>query len=128
MPLDDSNLYEILFPDIDDDDEENTDDIGRLRINEMFNNIDVNEISKYFDLDMYNQSFPIDDHASLSVMHFNIRNLITNKDELTTNISLMNRPPDVIALSETWLDLSDDTVINIEGYRCYNVIRDTPHS
>ena len=126
MTLDNQNLYAMLFPDYDDDNS-NSDDIGHLRISEIFNDVDFNDISKYYDIKSFNNSFPVNDQSSLSVIHFNIRNLRTNMDELEANISLMKRDPDVIALSETWLDLPDDTVTHLNGYKSYHVIRDAPH-
>ena len=127
MSVDNTNLYEMLFPDHEDDDLDNSDDIGRLRIKEIFDNADTKDICKELDLAAYNQSFQDNDHSSLSVMHFNIRNLITNKDELVATISMMKRKPDIIALSETWLAKADDSNVVILGYKCYNIIRKTPH-
>ena len=126
MTVNEDNLFEMLFPDHDEDNPD-CDDIGRLRINEIFSNNDVNEMSKYFDLNLYNESFSSNNEQSLCVMHFNIRNLLINKSELESNISLMKHSPDVIALSETWLDKFDDTVFEFKGYTSYNVIRDAPH-
>lgn len=119
------NLYEMLFPDHDDDDA-NTEDIGLLRINEIFN-VDFNDICKFFELETYNDSFSTDDDSSLNIMHFNIRNLVTNLIELEAYISLLKRRPDVIALSETWLDKFHESNINVQGYTCYNVVRSRPH-
>ena len=120
-----SNLYEMLFPDHDDDDA-NTEDVGLLRINEIFN-VPFTDICKFFELESYNNSFSTDDDSSLNIMHFNIRNLVTNKTELEECISLLKRKPDIIALSETWLDRFNKTSINFQGYTCYNVVRTKPH-
>ena len=79
----------MIFPDSDDD----SDDIGRIRINDMFSNQNLEEISKYFDITSYNNSFPDNNDSSLSLIHFNIRNLLSNKDELDTIISMMHRTP-----------------------------------
>ena len=113
----------MIFPDSDDD----SDDIGRIRINEIFSNQNIDDISKYFNVSSYNNSFPDNNDSSLNVIHFNIRNLLSNKDELEAIISTMKRKPDVICLSETWLDNSDDSTIKIEGFLIYNVIRESPH-
>ena len=124
--VNDVNLLEMLFPDSDTDDVDNSDDIGRLRMNEMFN-AEFGDISKYHSLESYNTSFPCNDNSSLNIIHFNIRNLITNKDELETNITLMNRTPDVISLSETWLNASNESQVNIQGFNAYNIVRQTQH-
>ena len=124
MAFNDVNLLEMLFPDHDTDDANNSDDIGRLRMNEIFN-AEFNDISKYYDLESYNTSLTCNDNSSLNVIHFNIRDLITNKDELETNISLMSRTPDVISLSETWLNSSHESEVNIQGYNIYNIVRPT---
>ena len=52
MAFNDVNLLEMLFPDHDTDDANNSDDIGRLRMNEIFN-AEFNDISKYYDLESY---------------------------------------------------------------------------
>lgn len=113
----------MLFPDNDDDSE----DIGRLRINDIFSNSNNDEISKYFDISTYNDSFSDSSASSLSVVHFNIRNLTRNMNELESVISMLKRTPDCICLSETWLDSSSEPYIKLDGYVCYNVLRDSPH-
>lgn len=125
MNSSDANLYEMLFPDHDDDDA-NTEDVGLLKINEIFN-VDFNDICKYFELDSYNSSFSTGDDSSLNIIHFNIRNLVSNRDELEVCLSQLKRKPDVIALSETWLDKYNKSTINFQGYICYNVVRNKPH-
>ena len=112
----------MIFPDSDDD----SDDIGRLRLNDIFSNQNIDEISNYIDINSYNTSFPDNNGSSLNVIHFNIRNLLRNKDELEAVLSMMKRTPDVICLSETWLDNSEDLMVKIEGFVTYNVIRESP--
>ena len=124
MTLDNKNLYEMLFPDCDDD----FDNIGRIRINEIFSNMDVNEIPKYFDLKSYNSTSSDNEPSTFRVIHFNIRNLLINKDELESLLSMMKHTPDVICLSETWLDSASDSNVKLDGFICYNIIRDSPHS
>ena len=77
----------MIFPDSDDD----SDDIGRLRLNDIFSNQNIDEISNYIDINSYNTSFPDNNGSSLNVIHFNIRNLLRNKDELESIISMMKR-------------------------------------
>ena len=48
MTLNYDNLLEMLFPDHTVDDEINSDDIGRIRLNDMFN-AELDDISKYYD-------------------------------------------------------------------------------
>ena len=115
------NLYELLFPDSDDDA-----DIGRIRVNDIFSNLENDEISKYMDITLYNRSFTDNDDSSLSVIHFNIRNFLSNKDELLAILSMMTRTPDIICLSETWLDTSNEMYAKIDGFIAYNVIRESP--
>ena len=121
---DSPNLLHTLFPDSDDIDEKM--DPGLLRINQMFSHLNFNEISKYYDLQLYNDCFPREDNEMLSVYHFNIRGAHHNKTNLETIIHSLKQP-DIIALTETWFSDSDHQNFILDGYQVFNVVRNTLH-
>ena len=122
---DDFNLYDSIFPDNDDIDSKM--DPCLTRINQMFNHLNFNEISKYYDLKLYNECFSTESQDMLSIYHFNIRGAHSNKTNLETILHCLNHQPDVIALTETWFDESDHRDFVLDGYQTFNVIRETPH-
>ena len=116
------NLYETLF--IDEDDNE---DIGMQTINELYDHANFDEISKYYDVGSYNKVFPSANCDVLSIIHLNIRNYSSNINEFEALLSTLNHSPDIIALSETWLNATTRLNTHLAGYTCYHVIRNTPH-
>ena len=70
------NLYDSLLPDGDDFDP------TMSTIGLMYDHLNLNEISKYYDLSQYNNSFETDDNKILSILHFNIRSIGKNGDEM----------------------------------------------
>ena len=57
--------------------------------------------------------------TGLHIIHINIRSLLPHFDEF--KIAVSDLDPDIVALSETWLDSSvDDIDISLDGY---NVVR-----
>ena len=113
-----NNLYDTLFTD---DDEL---DVGMLAINEMYGHLNFDEMSNYFSLSNYNVKFPSDNASTLSVIHFNIRSVETNITHLEALLSNLQQSPDIIALTETWLDESNMEKYILDGYKSFHVVRE----
>ena len=109
-----SNLYEAPF----------TDDVdfGMLAINELYGQLNVDIMSNYVSLSEYQNSLPKDDKNILNFMQFNIRNLETNFIQLETLLSTLPKPPDILALTETWLNEENKDSYSIEGYNIYREV------
>ena len=122
---DSANLLDSLFPDS--DDIEDKMDPGLMRINQMFTHLNFDEISKYHDLQLYNNCFPCQNNEMLSIFHLNIRGAHFNKTNLETLLHCLKHQPDVIALTETWFNEDDYLNFNLVGYQVFNVVRKTPH-
>ena len=59
----------------------------------MYNHLNVSEMSQYYDLDKYNASIPHGEETTFNIMHFNIRSLTKNGDELLGLLQLtLTRP------------------------------------
>ena len=65
--MNENNLYDYLLPDSDDFDP------TLSTIGLMYNHLNMDEISKYYDIKQYNKSFPHYNDKVLSIIHFNIR-------------------------------------------------------
>ena len=114
---DSGNLYDSIFTDDDDL------DVGMLAINEMYGHLNFDEMSNYFSLESYNKTFRLDNHQALNLFHFNIRGLESNLVHFEALLSNMVKMPDIIALSETWLQKDDMDYFSLEGYNCFHVVR-----
>ena len=60
----------------------------------------------------------------LSIIHFNIRSLEFNLVSLEALLASMLQTPDIIALTETWLDNDNMNNFSIEGFYSYHMVRD----
>ena len=112
-----NNLYDAILPD------DNDFDAAMETIGLMYDHLNFDEISKYYDLDQYNRSFPTDDDKILSIMHFNIRSLTKNGDEMIVMLESLQKKPDVIVLSESFLDSNSTSTMKINGYKDFHVVR-----
>ena len=112
-----SNLYESLFADSDENDYE----LDRLK--QMFQHLNYEEISRYYDINNYNDSFVATNNSVLIIFHINIQSLLTNMDSMTALFHSLKHPPDIIAVSEHWLTEINKDSLNFPGYKAFHVIR-----
>ena len=112
-------MYDTLFPDHDEF------DVGMSTIGEMYDHLNFEDISKYYDIEQYNTSFRNNIDNLLSVLHFNIRSLGKNGNEMTAFLQTLTKQPEVIALSESFLDSNSIDEISINGYQGFHSIRGT---
>jgi len=86
--------------------------LGSLILNEM--NC-LNNVKTYYIEDLSSHSFSIN---SINIFSMNIRSIKANFDELVLMLSTMNNSFDIIILSETWLTIDFNFVLN--GYCTIN--------
>ena len=112
------NLYDSILPDDSDF------DAAMATISLMYDHLNFDEISKYFDLDQYNRSFSTDDDKLLSLLHLNIRSLTKNGDEMLVMLETLKKKPDILITSESFLDSNSTSIMKIDGYNGYHVARE----
>ena len=112
------NLYDTMFAD-----EPDEFDAGLSTIGMMYDHLDFNRISNYYDIEQYNKSFQNLEGKLLSVMHFNIRSLTKNGNEMISLMESLTHQPDILAISESFLDSNsiDDTFLN--NYQAFHSVR-----
>ena len=113
-----TNLYDLLYPDDEDS------DLGMIAINEMFGHLNFDEISNYVSLEEYVKLYPTHDNKMLSIFHFNIRSLETNLTNLEALVANFKQTPDIIAVTETWLNENNVDSIVLEGYNSFHIVRE----
>ena len=82
----------------------------------------INVNSKYRSVDWLNRHYDTYNDLGISVIHFNVRSIIENKQKIEELLYDFNKSPDVVAISET--KLNDDSNLgqaNIQGYHLLNV-------
>ena len=115
--MNNEHLYESLFP------EDNDFDVGMSTIGLMYDHLDFDEICKYYDIEQYNTSFPDHNKDILSIMHFNIRSITKNANEMSSIISTLKHQPDIIAISESFLDSNSVSKFHLPNYVGYHSAR-----
>ena len=110
------DLYNLLTDNVDDN------DITLQVINKIFDNLDKENISKYHDLQSYNNTLQ-NNGESMSFLHLNMRSLVKKMNCLNALISSFTYTPDVIALTESWLKPANSKFFNLYGYTAYHLTR-----
>ena len=82
-------------------------------------NIDFNENCNSYNQETFNNESVNRD--GLFVMNFNIRSLYKNGCCFSAYIDGLNKKPDVVVLSETWL--KDGSYDDLPGYKAFNSVR-----
>ena len=111
-------LYESLFP------EDNEFDATMSTIGLMYEHLDFAEMCKYYDIEQYNKSFAAHKKDILSILHLNIRSVNKNGDEMSSIISSLMHQPDVIAVSESFLDSNSSSHFSLPNYVGYHSTRE----
>ena len=113
-----NNLYDSLF--LDDDET----DIGMLAINEMYGHLNFDTMSNYISLEQYNKKFSTHNNTMLSALHINIRSLESNFTHLEAFLASLHHPPDILALTETWINDLNKGSFKLDGYCANHVVRE----
>ena len=83
------NLYDSLFADSNENDSE------LEMLNQMFSHVNFSELSKYYDINNYNNSFSVPDTHVLNVVHVNLRSVRSNLNNFLAIIHALKSHPDV---------------------------------
>ena len=79
--------------------------------------------SLYYLDDEFISNFATINTKSLSIIHFNCRSLNAHYSNINSYLDMLEYKFDVIALSETWLNIDDTNVYNIDEYDMYTSSR-----
>ena len=56
-------------------------------------------------------------------MHLNSRSLPKNIDNIKAFLNSLIAPPDVLAITETWLSETNKELFQLSGYQSYHLVR-----
>lgn len=116
------HLYNTLFSNNDSNNDPH--DITMEIINQIHGHSDLNCISNYYDLSSYNK---LNNQTTnkLNILHMNSRSLPRNIDKITAFLSTLAIPPDILAITETWLTDTNKDFFDLPGYHAYHLVRNT---
>ena len=119
------NLYISLFDDIAHDNPTDAQDIGFDIIRTIYGHTDLSSVSKYYNIENYNLYTTALAKDYLNILHINIRSFQKNFDNLISFIKCFPKPPDIIAVTETWLKESTQHLYQLDGYVSHHIYRTT---
>ena len=80
--------------------------------------------SDYYDVSQFNDKFSCDDVSRVFVLNYNIRSFNKNIDSFIALLESLSSNPDIIILTETWLDSRNSDSACIAGYSAYHTTRE----
>ena len=116
-----SNLYQTLFNE--DNDNHSCSDVSMEIINQLYGHMDLDALSKYYDLSSYNNITSPQDESQIRIIHMNSRSLLKNSDNILSFLHSLHHTPDILAFTETWLTDSNKHLHEITGYHSHHLIR-----
>ena len=112
------NLYHSLY-----DDDDVFLNIGLDVIEKISGHRDPNSLSGYYNFEDYVSTITTLKNSYLNIIHINIRSIHKNFDVLKSVLNGLPKPPDVIAVTETWLQEHTKHLYSLEGYNSYHLVR-----
>ena len=91
--------------------------------NEVYQGLSLTEVSPYYSIENYNSSFK-DSPSSLNIFSFNVRSFKRNGELFTSFLKSLYKLPDIVVLTETWIDNIDKDTYAMEGYNEFHTIRE----
>ena len=83
--------------------------------NEVFARLDLSNESKYFSINRYNSAFRNSD-LHTGILAFNIRSYNKNNGSFIAMLKSLNKPPEIIVLTEMWLTSDEQNICLLDGY------------
>ena len=118
------NLYHSLFEDLfSDDDHSNTPNYESDIIKTISGQSDLQSLSKYYNIDEFTTASKTIGHHYLNILHINIRSIKYKIDTLKAFIHSLPKTPDILAITETWLNDTNKTQIQLDGYISHHLVR-----
>ena len=117
------NLYRSLYDDLINDDNNQTHNFDLDIIEKISGQSDINTLSKYYNIEEYCELLEPMGNYYINIIHINIRSIHNKFDTLKSWLNCLPKPPDVLALTETWLKESNKHLFSLDGYVSHHIIR-----
>ena len=88
--------------------------------NEIHSSISQLQQSQYFTIEQYNTHFQ---NSQLFILSLNIRSFNANIESFYAVLQSLNKTPDIIILTETWINDDNIERSEIEGYHSFHTLR-----
>lgn len=117
------NLYKSLYSDSIHDTNTPASTFDINVISKINGQSDIGSLSRYYNINEYISEVKYKDDEYINIVHMNIRSIHKNFDVFKTFLNSLPKPPDVIALTETWLRDSSKHLYSLDGYVSHNLVR-----
>ena len=112
-----NNLYEPLI-----ERNLNNEDVGLHILNEIYGHIDYNEMCKYHDLETFSNLYK--NHTNFfKILHINACCLSNKFDAIKILLKSLKSKPEVLCITETWLDDDNKDSFKLNGYTAFHLTR-----
>ena len=115
------NLYKSLYEDIIHDDDTLNFDIEVIK--KISGQYDISSLSRYYNIEEFSSVTEPFGKNYINILHVNIRSFQKNFDTLKSFLSCLPKPPDVLAVTETWLKESTKHLYPLDGYVSHHLVR-----
>ena len=117
------NLYKSLYSDIIHDNNTPASTFDLNIINKISGKSDIGSLSRYYNINEYTSEVITRGDRYINIIHMNIRSIQKNFDVFKTFLNSLPKPPDFIALTETWMRESSKHLYSLDGYVSHNLVR-----
>jgi exonuclease III len=91
--------------------------------NELYSSLNSHVQSKYYDpVELNNISLTV--KSGITIFNLNIRSFFKNVDNFVAFLAALNHVPDIVVLTETWLNDSNKIHATLDGYIPFHTVRE----
>ena len=112
-----NNIFESLF-----EHNDNDEDVGLHILNEIYGHTDLNEICKYHDLESFGKLCK-NQINFFKILHINACCLTNKFDNIKVMLKSLKSQPDVLCITETWLESNNKDYFKLKGYSVFHLTR-----
>ena len=95
--------------------------------NDVYSGLSQHKVSPYYNIEQFNRTFD-NGTSTINIFSMNVRSFNRNGEMCTSLLGSLYCPPNIIVLSETWLEAGDQCTSDIEGYTAFHTIREQGRS
>ena len=118
------NLYKSLYDDIINDDNTNAHNFDLDIVNKISGQSDISSLSRYYSIEEYSAvAEPMGNNKYINISHINIRSIQKKLETLKSLLNCLPKPPDILAVTETWLKESNKHLYSLDGYVSHHLVR-----
>ena len=97
-------------------------DLDCNMFNEAYSAIGSSEVSKYYSIEQLNNELTNSTSAT-TVLNYNIHSIKANGDTFVALLQSLTKLPQILVITETWLNSFENNDMIIDGFEAFNTVR-----